>query len=73
MSNKRLKFGGKEISKRKLCVKFFFEIDNRDLNKIEVSKGKLYDKQNNSYRYYIGYDDDVIRPIAIELSQTVGY
>ena len=74
MSDKRLKFGDKEISKRKFYDnKKLFERDSIDVNKIEVSKGKL-NKENNSYRYSIGYDDDdVIRPIVIELPQMVGY
>ena len=74
MGDKRLKFGDKEISKRKFYDnKKLFETDSIDVNKIEVSKGKL-NKENNSYRYSIGYDDDdVIRPIVIELPQMVGY
>ena len=36
----------------------------------------MYDKENKSYKYYVGYDDDdddVIRSILIELPQMIGY
>ena len=75
MSDKRLKFGNREISKSGFYDnKKAFEIDSIDVNKIKVSQNKLYDKESKSYKYYIGYDDnDVIRSILTELPQMIGY
>ena len=43
-----------------------------DVNKILVSKKEIYGKYN-SFKYFIGYNDnDVIRPL-LELSQMTGY
>ena len=44
-----------------------------DVNKILVSKKESYGTKN-SLKYFIGYnDDDVIRPLCIELPQMIGY
>ena len=44
-----------------------------DVNKILVSKKEIYGKYN-SFKYFIGYNDnDVIRPLYLELSQMPGY
>ena len=42
-----------------------------DLNKIIVSKKESYGKKN-SLKYFIGYNDDVIRPLCIKLPQITG-
>ena len=44
-----------------------------DVTKILVSKKEIYGKYN-SFKYFIGYNDnDVIRPLYLELSQMPGY
>ena len=44
-----------------------------DVNKILVSKKEIYG-QNKSFKYFIGYNDnDIIRPLYLELSQMTGY
>ena len=52
--------------------KQIFNIDNIDVNKILVSKKGQYGKYN-SFKYFIGYNDDVIRPLCLKLSQMTGY
>ena len=37
-----------------------------------VSKKELYGTKN-SLKYFIGYNDDVIRPLCINLPQIIGY
>ena len=50
-----------------------FNIDDIDANKILVSKKEQYGKYN-SFKYFIGYNDNnVIRPLYLELSQVTGY
>ena len=50
-----------------------FNIDDIDVNKILVSKKEQYGKYN-SFKYFIGYNDnDVIRPLYLFFSQTIGY
>ena len=54
-------------------MKKIFNIDDIDVNKILVSKKEQYGKYN-SFKYFIGYNDnDVIRPLYLELSQMTGY
>ena len=46
-----------------------FNIDGIVLNKILISKKVLYGK-NNSFKYFIGYNDnDIIRPLFVKLPQ----
>ena len=53
--------------------KKLFKIDDIDTNKILVSKEKPYGTKN-SLKYIIGCkDDDVIRPLCINLLQMTGY
>ena len=75
ISDKRFKFGDKEISKSNFHNNIkLFEINNIDVNKKKVSQKNVYNKKNNSYKYFIGYDDnDVIRPIFIALPKIIGY
>ena len=48
-------------------------INDIDVNKILVSKKEKYGKYN-SFKYFIGYNDnDVIKPLYLELSQMTGY
>ena len=66
-NNKKKK---KRLSQQKQKV---FNIDDMDVNKILVSKKEIYGKYN-SFKYFIGYNDnDVIRPLYLELSQMTGY
>ena len=37
-----------------------------------VSKEEPYDTKN-SFKYFIGYNDNVIRPLCIKLPQMIGY
>ena len=49
------------------------DLDDLDVNKILVSKKESYGTKN-SRKYFIGYnDDDVIRPLCINLPQMIGY
>ena len=49
-----------------------FNIDDIDGNKILVSKKEQYGEYN-SFKYFIGYNDNnVIRPLYLELSQMTG-
>ena len=51
-----------------------FRIDDIDTNKIRVSDKKLYNKEHNSYKYYIFYEhDDKFIPLKIILRDVVGY
>ena len=43
-----------------------------DVNKILVSKKESYGTKN-SLKYFIGYNDDVIRPLCIKLPKMIGY
>ena len=53
--------------------KKFFDINYIDFNKILVFKNKKY-RKCNSFKYFIGYNDnDVIKPLYLELSQMAGY
>ena len=50
-------------------TKKIFNIDDIDVNKILVSKKEQYDEYN-SLKYFIGYNDNnIIRPLYLELSQ----
>ena len=50
-------------------TKKIFNIDDIDVNKILVSKKEQYDEYN-SFKYFIGYNDNnIIRPLYLELSQ----
>ena len=66
-NNKKKK---KRLSQQKQEI---FNIDDMDVNKILVSKKEIYG-QYNLFKYFIGYNDnDIIRPLYLELSQMTGY
>ena len=65
MSGKRISFDNKIIKK-------IFQIDDIDANKILVSKKEPYGTKN-ALKYFIGYNDDVIRPLFVRLPQMTGY
>ena len=69
MSGKSIKFDGEKINKSNFYKnKKLFNLHDTDVNKILVSKKESYDTKN-SIKYFIGYndDDDVIRPLCINL------
>ena len=73
MSGKSINFDDKKISKSTFYKnKKLFNIHDLDVNKILVSKKESYCKQN-SLKYFIGYNDVVIRPLCIKLPQMIGY
>ena len=53
----------------------YIEINDIDINKIRVSGKKLYNKQHNSYKYYVFYehDDDKYIQWRIILRDAVRY
>ena len=54
-------------------TKKIFNLDDIDVNKILVSKKEQYGEYN-SFKYFIGYNDNnVIRPLYLELSQMTRY
>ena len=74
MSRSSINFNNEKIKKSDFYKnKKIFNIDNIDVNKILVSKKETYGKYN-SFKYFIGYNDNnVIKPLYLELSQMIGY
>ena len=75
MNGKNINFDNKNIKKSDFYNKNkkIFNIDDIDVNKILVSKKEQYGKYN-SFKYFIGYNDNnVIKPLYLELSQMIGY
>ena len=75
MSGNTINFENKNIKKSQFYNKDIkiFNIDDIDVNNILVSKKEQYGKLN-SFKYFIGYNDnDIIRPLYLFISQTIGY
>ena len=73
MSGKSIRFNDKKINKSNFYKnKKLFNINDLDVNKILVSKKESYGTKK-SLKYFIGYNDDVIRPLCIKLPQMIGY
>ena len=75
MSGNSINFNDKKIKKSDFYNKniYIFNINDIDANKILVSKKEKYGKYN-SFKYFIGYNDnDIIKPLYLELSQMTGY
>ena len=75
MSTSNINFNDKKIKKSDFYNKNkkIFNISDIDIDKILVSKKETYGKYS-SFKYFIGYNDnDVIRPLYLFLSQTIGY
>ena len=76
MSPNSINFDDKKVKKSDFYNnknKKIFNIDDINVNKILVSKKEQYDKYK-SFKYFIVYNDnDVIRPLYLELSQMTGY
>ena len=74
MSGNSINFNDKKIKKSHFYKnKEIFDINGTDVNKILVSKKEKYGKFD-SFKYFIGYNDnDVIKPLFLDLSQMTGY
>ena len=75
MNGKNINFDIKNITKSDFYNKNkkIFNVDDIDVNKILVSKKEQYGEYN-SFKYFIGYNDNnVVRPLYLELSQMTGY
>ena len=74
MNGKNINFDSKIIKKSDFYNKNkkIFNIDNIDVNKILVSKKEQIAKYN-SFKYFIGYNDNVVRPLYLGISQMTGY
>ena len=73
MSSQKIKFGDKEVDKKKFySSKEAILLDSVDLSKIVVSsRWKLND---TTYKYFCGYlNDDVIKSLCVILPQMNGY
>ena len=74
MSGNSIKFNNKKIKKSDFYKnKTIFNINDIDINNILVSKKEKYGKYN-SFQHFIGYNDNnVIKPLYLELPQMTGY
>ena len=74
MSGNSINFNDKKILKSDFYKnKNIFNINNFDVNKILVSKKEKYGKYN-SFKHFIGYNDNnVIKPLYLELPKMAGY
>ena len=74
MSRSSINFNNEKIKKGDFYKnKKIFNIDKIDVDKILVSKKEKYGKYN-SFKYFTGYyNNDVITPLYLELSQMNGY
>ena len=72
MSSQKIKFGDKEVDKKKIySSKEAILSDSVDLSKVVSSRWKLNDA---TYKYCCGYlNNDVIKPLCVILSQMSGY
>ena len=60
------------MTKKKKNPEFYKKKKSISDKKVIVSKKEPYGK-NNSLIYFIGYDNDVIRPLCLRLPQMTGY
>ena len=73
MSRKNINFNDKKIRKSDFYKnKKINNIDDIDVNNLLVSKIESYGTKN-SLKHFIGYNDDIIRPLCIRLPQMTGY
>ena len=74
MSGNSISFDNKKIKKSDFYKnRKIFNINDIDVNKILVSKKEKYGKYN-SWKHFIGYNDnDIIKPLYLELPQMTGY
>ena len=72
-NTKNINFDDKKIKKSDFYKNKAFQIDDTDVNnKILVSK-KEPNGTKNALKYFIGYNDDVMRPLFLRLPQMTGY
>ena len=72
-SEKNINFENKKIKKSDFYKnKKVFKADEIHVDKILVSKKESHGT-NKSIRYFFVYNDGVIRPLCIKLSQVIGY
>ena len=67
---------GDEIPAKTAYIKStkYFKIDNIDIDKIKVSDKNLYNKEHNSYKYYVFYEhDNKYISLRIILKDFAGY
>ena len=74
MNTKNINFDDKKKKKENDFYKHkkAFQINDIDVNKILVSKKEPY-ATKNVLKYFIGYNDDIIRPLFVRLPQVTGY
>ena len=73
MSRKNINFDDKKIKRSSFYKnKKINNIEDIDVNNILVSKKEPHGTKN-SYKYFIGYNDNDIRPQCIRLPQMTGY
>ena len=73
MSGKNINFGDKKILKSEFYKnKKVNGIDDIDINKILVSEKETYGTKN-SFKCFIGYNDNDVRPLYVRLPQMTGY
>ena len=73
MSGKNINFEDKKISKSNFYKnKKIFNIEDIGINNKLVSKTESYGTKY-SLKYFIGYNDDVTRPLCIRIPQMIGY
>ena len=67
MNTKNINVDDRKIKKTEFYKnKKIFNIDDIDVNKVLVSKKEQYGK-NNSFIYFIGYNDNDLRPLCLKL------
>ena len=73
MSSQKIKFGDKDIDKKKFySSKQAILLDSGDLSKIVVSS--RWQLNDTTYKYFCGYlNNDVIKPLSVILRQMNGY
>ena len=73
MNTKNIYFDNKKVKESDFYKnKKAFQIDDIDVNKILVSKKEPYGTKN-ALNHFIGYNDNVIRPLFVRLPQMTGY
>ena len=74
MNRKSINFENKNIKKSDFYNKNknIFNVNDIDVNKILISKKEQHGEYN-SFKYFFGYNDNVIRPLYSGLSQMTGY
>ena len=73
MSSRKIKFGDKEVDKKKIySSKQAISLDSVDLSKIVVSK--KWKINDTTYKHICGYlNNDTIQPLCVVLPQMDGY